>query len=116
MDFTKAETQERIREELNGHKANAVISDMAPRASGVSHLDTENIIHLCYMALRFAVQNSEVGGSLLVKLWQCGEAKQLEQDISKFYNNVKYVKPQSSRSDSAEIFLLGRDFKGLKVI
>lgn len=114
MDFTAPESQKNIIEFLNGKKADVVISDMAPNATGVRNLDNENIIKLCYIVLRFAVQISKKDSSLLVKLWQCGETKQLENDIARFYNNVKIVKPNSSRSDSTEIFLLGRNFKGLK--
>ncbi|XP_064213312.1 rRNA methyltransferase 2, mitochondrial isoform X3 [Tribolium castaneum] len=114
LDFTDVKSQEILVEVLGGKKADAVISDMAPNASGFKELDNENIIKLCYSVLRFAVQNSRAGACLVVKLWQCGQAKQLENDFSKFYASVKYVKPNSSRSDSAEIFLLGRDFKGLK--
>lgn len=87
---------------------------MAPSTTGIRDLDNENIIKLCYSVLRFAALNSKVNGTVLMKLWQCGEAKSLEQSLCKFYKNVKFVKPNSSRSDSAEIFLLGREFRGLK--
>lgn len=87
---------------------------MAPNATGVRDLDTENIIKLCYAALKFALTMSNKGASVLVKLWQCGQTKTLETDMGRFYENVRIVKPLSSRADSAEIFMLGRGFKGLK--
>lgn len=114
MDFTDPKSQDKLIETLGGKKADVVISDMAPNATGVRDLDNENIIHLCYTVLRFALQISEVGGTVLVKMWQCGQSKQLESDFERFYEKVKNVKPNSSRSDSTEIFLLGRGFKGLK--
>ncbi|XP_019865459.1 rRNA methyltransferase 2, mitochondrial isoform X2 [Aethina tumida] len=115
MDFTLDESQNILKTALNNLKANVVLSDMAPSATGISSLDTENIINLCYSVLRFAVQMTQVGGTILVKLWQCGETKQLETDIGRYYKMVRIVKPNSSRADSAEIFILGREFKGLKV-
>lgn len=87
---------------------------MAPSATGIKSLDDENIIKLCYAALKFALTVSDVGASVLVKLWQCNGGNSLKLDMEKFYDKVKLVKPLSSRSDSAEIFILGRDFKGLK--
>lgn len=87
---------------------------MAPNATGVRDLDYENMLHLIYMALRFSVQISQINGTFLVKLWHCGELKQFENDVGKFYNNIKIVKPNASRSDSAEIFILARNFKGIK--
>jgi 23S rRNA (uridine2552-2'-O)-methyltransferase len=55
-----------------------------------------------------------VGGSVLLKIWDGRETSRLEQDIAKFYRQVKFVKPTASRGDSAEIFLLARMFKGIK--
>lgn len=113
MDFTCEKSQQAIQDFLK-NKADVVLSDMAPSATGVRYLDNENILKLCYSVLRFALLVSRTGGSILIKLWQCGETKKLENDIGRFYNKVNIVKPRASRSDSAEIFILGRDFKGLK--
>lgn len=113
-DFTTPDTQEKLVKILDGQKVNTVLSDMAPSATGIKDLDNENILNLCYAVLRFAVQFSEPNASLLVKLWQCGETEKLKTDIERFYKNVKVVKPSSSRADSAEIFLLGREFRGIK--
>ncbi|XP_050298778.1 rRNA methyltransferase 2, mitochondrial [Anthonomus grandis grandis] len=113
-DFTDPNCQERLLNFLNGRTVDSVISDMAPNATGVKVLDTENIIKLCYSALKFALKISNEGGSVLVKLWQCGQTKQLQTDMERFYENVRVVKPSASRADSAEIFLLARGFKGLK--
>ncbi|CAH1954582.1 unnamed protein product [Acanthoscelides obtectus] len=114
MDFTAPSSQQALLEHLQGEQVHAVISDMAPKASGVRDLDNENMVKLCYSALRFAVQITRTEGVLLMKMWQCGETKQLESDMSRFYDNVRLVKPKSSRADSTEIFLLGRGFKGLE--
>nr|CAH7714306.1 unnamed protein product [Callosobruchus chinensis] len=114
MDFTAPASQQSLLEYLNGEQVNAVISDMAPAASGVRDLDNENMLKLCYSAIKFALHISRKEGVLLMKMWQCGFTKKLETDISRFYDNVRIVKPKASRSDSTEIFLLGRGFKGLK--
>lgn len=87
---------------------------MAPNASGIKDVDSENIITLCFCTLQFAVTLSEVNSALVMKLWQCAQQKQLEEAARKFYKNVKIAKPESSRSDSAEIFLVCKEFKGLK--
>lgn len=87
---------------------------MAPNATGIKDADAENIVTLCFCTLQFAVLFSEVGAALVMKLWQCGQQKRLEDAANKFYKSVKIAKPESSRSDSAEIFLVCREFKGLK--
>lgn len=114
MDFTQPETQNKITEHLSDSKVDVVLSDMAPAATGIRDMDAENIVGLCYSVLTFAVQVSEVGASLVMKLWQCGQAQKLENNLKRFYGVVKYVKPNASRSDSAEMFLVSTGFKGLK--
>ncbi|XP_022916552.1 rRNA methyltransferase 2, mitochondrial [Onthophagus taurus] len=112
-DFTNAETQGNILKILQGEKVDVVLSDMAPSATGIKEMDDENILKLCYSVLRFAIINGKKGGTILVKMWQCGESKQFESDLLKFYDNVKIIKPKSSRKDSSEIYFLGRGFKGV---
>ncbi len=66
---------------------------------------------LCY---RFAVLHSKVDGTCLIKLWSGKKLEEFDSNVKKFYGNVKLVKPPSSRSDSAEIYVLARNFKGIK--
>lgn len=88
---------------------------MAPKATGVRCMDQENITKLCYSVLRFSVLMSAPDASCLVKLWDNGELGKLEEDMLRFYKHVKRIKPPASRSDSAEIFLLARNFVGKRV-
>ncbi|GJQ72355.1 hypothetical protein Trydic_g3441 [Trypoxylus dichotomus] len=112
-DFTQKQAQDKIFGILGKTKANVVLSDMAPNATGIKEIDIENMLNLCYSALRFAVQVSENNATFLVKLWYCNDLSILEKDIQRFYGDVKIVKPKASRDDSAEVFILGRYFKGL---
>lgn len=63
---------------------------------------------------RFAVLNSSVGATCLIKILDGSQNVEIEKTLIKFYSNVKFVKPDASRSDSAEKYLLAREFKGLK--
>ncbi|KAK7789512.1 hypothetical protein R5R35_002834 [Gryllus longicercus] len=113
MDFTSKEAQEKLLGHLQGQKVDVVLSDMAPNATGLKFMDHEKIIYLAYNVLRFSVQVSVVEGTMLVKIWDGQEADVLRKDIKRYYNNVKIVKPNASRSDSSEKYILARDFKGL---
>lgn len=115
MDFTSAKTQETLSELLQGNKVDIVLSDMAPNASGMREIDHDNIMLLAYAALRFALQISKAQGALVVKVWDGGKAQQFEQNLSKFYNSVKVVRPDATRDESTEKFFLARGFKGLKM-
>ncbi|KAI4456509.1 ribosomal rna methyltransferase [Holotrichia oblita] len=111
-DFTKRETQIKVFNILDGSKVDVVLSDMAPNATGIKELDNTNMLNLCYSALEFAVQVSIINATFLVKLWYCNDFKTFEDNVKQFYNDVKIVKPKASRSHSAEVFILGRYFKG----
>ncbi|XP_076762461.1 mitochondrial rRNA methyltransferase 2 [Xylocopa sonorina] len=114
MDVTVAGSQNELLKVLKGRKADVVLSDMAPNASGVRDLDHENIIVLAYSALKFALNNTEINGTFVCKLWDGGKSEQLEKDLLKFYKHVKSVRPQATRDESTEKYFLARGFKGLK--
>ncbi|XP_065214728.1 rRNA methyltransferase 2, mitochondrial [Planococcus citri] len=113
-DFTAENTQARILQELNGSKVDSVLSDMAPNATGHKRMDHEYLMEMVYSVLRFAVLNTKINGTLLVKVWNGNGINDYENNLKKFYNNVKVVKPDSSRDDSAEMYFLARQFKGAR--
>uniref|UniRef100_A0A1A9WJ71 rRNA methyltransferase 2, mitochondrial n=1 Tax=Glossina brevipalpis TaxID=37001 RepID=A0A1A9WJ71_9MUSC len=113
MDFTKTESQARLKEALNGKRVNCILSDMAPNATGVKMIDQESIVNLCYAVLKFAIVMSAPQANLLMKVWDNADVSRLEKDMQRFYAKVKRVKPRASRSDSSEHFLLAREYKGL---
>lgn len=113
-DFTDKLTQQKVLALLGGRQPDLVMSDMAPNASGNSDLDHDAIVNLQYSALRFALTTSRPGAAFLCKLWSGGSQGRLEKDLARFYEKVKASKPQSSRKESAELYLVARGFKGLE--
>ena len=113
-DFTAPQTQAEILAMLGGDRVNSVLSDMAPNATGVKSLDHDLIIDLSLSALKFSVGVLEHGGHFVCKIWQGGQQRQLQDAMHRVFKDLKVVKPHSSRMESAEIFLLGKYFKGLQ--
>jgi len=116
MDFTKKDSQDSLRKALAGRDVNCVLSDMAPNATGVRMLDQENITNLCYEVLKFALAVSSPGANLVVKVWDNGDVPKLERTIKQFYEKVKRVKPNASRSNSSEHFLVAKNYIGLEKV
>ncbi|XP_075973708.1 mitochondrial rRNA methyltransferase 2 [Anticarsia gemmatalis] len=114
MDFSTIDAHDKVVAALDGEKVDLVLSDMAPSATGVRELDKDRIIGLCYMAIRFAALVSKIDGSLLFKVWDGKEVPILEMDLERFYKNIKIMKPQASRSESSEKFILARGFRGIQ--
>ncbi|BFZ02597.1 hypothetical protein BsWGS_05636 [Bradybaena similaris] len=110
-DFTVEATQCKITEILQGRLADVILSDMAPKASGINFHDHEVIVKLCFSVLRFSLNVLREGGTLVCKLWTGGDQPRLETAMKSVFDHVRIVKPDASRDDSAEIFILGRGFK-----
>lgn len=87
---------------------------MAPNATGVRSLDQDKIMDLCRDVLRFAIQMSAVDACLLVKVWDNGSVGKFEDLLLNYYNSVKSIKPNASRGDSSEKFLLAKGFIGIE--
>ena len=47
---------------------------------------------------------------LLPKIWKGSEEKELIKILNKKFKLVTYFKPDSSRKNSSEIFIIARDF------
>ncbi|KAL5018973.1 hypothetical protein ScPMuIL_004695 [Solemya velum] len=109
-DFTSAETQSKILSCLGKGKANVVLSDMAPNATGVKHLDHDLISELCLSVLTFSTSVLSDGGAVVCKIWMGHNQNRLLSAMKTIFKNVKIMKPNASRGDSSEIFLVGRGY------
>ncbi len=110
-DFFDEDAPEMLIEALGGVLADAVISDMAAHASGHKHTDHLRIIDLAETALDFARQILKPGGTFLCKVLRGGSEHELLTQLKKSFKTVKHIKPNSSRADSAELFVLAMGFR-----
>lgn len=113
-DFTLPSSQEKLTSCLRNQKVDVALSDMAPNSTGIKNLDHEAIVNLAYLFIRFSLNVSRVGGCLLVKLWEGNMTSKVENDLHRFYGETKRIKPPASRSDSSEVFLLAKGFRGIQ--
>lgn len=98
--------------ELAGGPLTAVLSDMAPRTSGVKGVDHLKSVALCERAMALADALLPEGGALVVKVFQGGDLDGLRAQLRERYAKVRTFKPRSSRRDSVEIFLVAEGFTG----
>uniref|UniRef100_A0A8C4NK84 rRNA methyltransferase 2, mitochondrial n=1 Tax=Eptatretus burgeri TaxID=7764 RepID=A0A8C4NK84_EPTBU len=111
-DIHNAETQKRVQHFLPGNIADVILSDMAPNASGIRQLDQSNMMLLCYTVLALAESTLQPGGSFLCKLWNGADAGTLRRHVETLFKDVRQVKPLASRSESAEIYFVAREYCG----
>ena len=111
LDFLDETAPGRLKAMLDG-KADVVLSDMAANATGHRQTDHLRIMALAEAAAHFAREVLSEGGSFLCKVLQGGTEAALLAALKQDFASVKHVKPPASRSDSAELYLLARGFRG----
>jgi len=89
-----------------------VISDMAPKTTGIKFTDQARSMELCELALQTASRFLKPGGAFVCKFFESGDFAALRKQFQNVFRKVEFVKPESTRSMSKEIFFVGLDKKG----
>lgn len=111
-DFTSPFTHAKILDWLDGRRVDCVLSDMAPSASGTKEYDHLRQIQLVKRLLPFSLQILKPGsGVLLAKFWEGSETNALVTDLEKRFTSVRRIKPDASRGESSESFILCQNLK-----
>jgi 23S rRNA (uridine2552-2'-O)-methyltransferase len=84
-----------------------VLSDMAPKTTGARVRDQFLSYELYLRALTLTDTLLAPGGSFAGKIFQGAEMEDARRATAERFEQVKIVKPRSSRSESYEIFLVG---------
>ena len=110
-DFREPEVLARLEAAVQGRKADAVVSDMAPNLSGVESADAARIQHLVELAVDFSRAHLKPEGALVVKVFHGSGYSQLAKLFKETFRVVKPLKPKASRDKSSETFLVGIGLK-----
>ncbi|NUM88442.1 MAG: RlmE family RNA methyltransferase [Bdellovibrionales bacterium] len=89
-----------------------VLSDMAPKTSGIKVRDQALSAELCLHALALAEAVLKPGGNLVVKLFEGEDAESVKRTIRARFQDLKLFRPESTRQASFEIYLVALGFKG----
>ena len=111
-DFTEEDAPAMLIEAMGGHKADVVMSDMAWPTTGHRGTDHIRIIHLIEIAAAFALDVLAPNGVFIAKVFQGGTEHEQLHMLKRHFKTTMHAKPPSSRSDSAEAYLIARGFKG----
>ena len=108
-DVGSDEIRSKIKEFLAG-PADAVISDMAPKLSGVRDADMARAVELNRLALAVGVQLLRPGGSLLVKSFMNNDLHQFTSELKRHFFDVQRTKPEATRQGSSEFYFFAKGF------
>ena len=87
-----------------------ILSDIAPNTTGHQSTDHLRITNMLFDIIEILDKVLINEGSFAAKIWKGSEEKDLVNKIKKKFELVSYFKPDSSRKDSAEIFIVARNF------
>ena len=110
-DFTEEIVLEKLMQSLGDRRVDVVLSDMAPNMSGNRSIDQPRAMYLCELALDFARQTLNPGGSFFVKTFQGEGFDTFFRELRADFSDLKTRKPNASRSRSRETYLLATGFR-----
>ncbi len=113
-DFYDEDTPAQLKELLGG-PADVVLSDMAAAAIGDPQTDHLRIMGLAEAAHHFAREILKPGGTFVAKVLRGGTERQLLDQLKRDFAKVRHVKPEASRADSAEMYVVATGFRGQPV-
>ncbi|OUR76689.1 rRNA methyltransferase [Alphaproteobacteria bacterium 46_93_T64] len=113
LDFTEDDADNKVKAMLGG-PVNAVISDMAAPTTGHKQTDHIRIVYMCELALDFAVDVLAPDGVFIAKVLKGGTENDLLDLLKRSFSVVRHAKPEASRADSREAYVIATGFRGNK--
>ncbi|QJR16100.1 RlmE family RNA methyltransferase [Usitatibacter palustris] len=110
-DFTRNDGLAALATALGGRKADLVLSDMSPNMSGIPHSDQVRSMALAELARDFALEHLKRDGAFLVKVFQGEGYQEFFKSLKDRFEKVAVRKPDASRDESAELYLLARNLR-----
>ena len=108
-DIRTEEVQQRIRE-LIGGPADCVLSDLAPKLSGIRDADMARCLELNRTALRVAQRLLRPSGALLVKSFISDDLQLFTAELKQHFSAVQRSKPEATRQGSSEFYYFAKGF------
>ena len=109
-DFTNPIIQDQIKNKLTG-KAEVVMSDMAVNTTGIKNLDSIQTGELCKEAMIFSKDIISPNGFFISKIFMGSSFNEIVALGKTIFKQAKVFKPQSSRKESKESFIVCKNLR-----
>jgi 23S rRNA (uridine2552-2'-O)-methyltransferase len=90
-----------------------VLSDAAPNTSGTRLLDHVNSCELVGIIFDFTKKVLRKNGNFCFKLFDGEDTRELLQEVRKHFTMTKVIRPEATRKNSFEIYVVCKGFKGV---
>jgi len=108
-DIASKKIQQQITQLLGG-PANCVLSDLAPKLSGIRDADMARCLDLNRIALAVAIELLRPGGTLLVKSFISDDLQTFTAELKQHFSTVQRTKPDATRQGSSEFYFYAKGF------
>jgi 23S rRNA (uridine2552-2'-O)-methyltransferase len=111
-DFLEEKTQVKILE-IFKMKIDVIISDMAENTTGNKSIDSIRTNNLCSEVINFSLKTLNQKGTLICKLFMGEDFLEVKKLAKNNFKKVDFFKPESSRSESKETYIICSSLKTL---
>lgn len=110
-DISSDDMQQRAYQLLGG-PANCILSDLAPKLSGIRDADMARSLELNRMALAVATRLLRPGGTSLLKSFISNDLQMFTAELKQHFATVQRTKPEATRQGSSEFYFFANGFSG----
>jgi 23S rRNA (uridine2552-2'-O)-methyltransferase len=110
-DITSPEIGKKISEFVDD-RVDCVLSDLAPRLSGIRDADAARCLELNRTALTVATSLLRAGGSVLAKGFVNQELHTFTFELKQHFHSVQRTRPEATRQGSSEFYFFAKGFRG----
>ena len=109
-DCSEEKTLVLLSDKIGNRHIDLVLSDMAPRISGIGPKDEAAHSLLVDSALEFCRTFLRKNGTLVIKIFENGEVNAEIEKIRDNFSSISRRKPKASRADSNEFYVVARGY------
>jgi 23S rRNA (uridine2552-2'-O)-methyltransferase len=109
-DFTEEKNQSKIKGFFKSN-VDVVLSDMAVNTTGNKNIDSIYTGELCMEAMLFSKKILNNDGKFISKIFMGSTFNEIITEAKLIFREVKVFKPKSSRKDSKESFIIGKNLR-----